>query len=99
MVGNTEDKFYSLVDIYKLAAEHNADYQAARSTFAANVETVPAALGALLPQIDFNYNLRRNQFGGRVNDTANNLNFSGSQVLFDWSKWKTYTQAMYLQKS
>ncbi|APD42047.1 TolC family protein [Francisella orientalis] len=102
MVGNTEDKFYSLVDIYKLAAEHNADYQAARSTFAANVETVPAALGALLPQIDFNYNLRRdlyNQFGGRVNDTANNLNFSGSQVLFDWSKWKTYTQATYLQKS
>ena len=40
-----------------------------------------------------------NQFGGRVNDTANVVNFSGSQVLFDWSKWKTYTQATYLQKS
>lgn len=54
MVGDTEDKYYSLVDIYKLAAEHNADYQAARSTFAANVETVPIALGALLLQVDFN---------------------------------------------
>lgn len=102
MVGDTEDKYYSLVDIYVLAAEHNADYQAARSTFAANVETVPTALGALLPQIDFNYNLRRDlykQFGGTVNDTVNLVNFSGSQTLFDWSKWKTYTQATYLQKS
>ena len=63
---------------------------------------MPTALGALLPQVYFNYNLRRdlyNQFGGRVNDTANVVNFSGSQVLFDWSKWKTYTQATYLQKS
>lgn len=40
-----------------------------------------------------------NQFDSRVNDTANVVNFSGSQVLFDWSKWKTYTQAKYLQKS
>ncbi len=52
MAGKVKDKFYSLVDIYNLAAEHNADYQAARSTFAANVETVPKALGGLLPQID-----------------------------------------------
>lgn len=102
MVGDTEDKYYSLVDIYVLAAEHNADYLSARSTFAANVETVPAALGALLPQINFNYNLRRDlyqQFGGTVNDTVNMVNFSGSQTLFDWGKWKTYTQATYLQKS
>ncbi|MED7818964.1 MULTISPECIES: TolC family protein [unclassified Francisella] len=102
MVGQTKDKFYSLVDIYQLAAKHNAEYQAARSTFAANVETVPTALGALLPQIDFQYNLRRdlyNQFGGQVDDTSNVINFQGSQVLFDWSKWKTYTQATYLQKS
>ncbi|API87613.1 TolC family protein [Francisella uliginis] len=102
MVGQTKDKFYSLIDIYELAAKHNAEYQAARSTFAANVETVPTALGALLPQVDFQYNLRRdlyNQFGGQVDDTSNLLNFQGSQVLFDWSKWKTYTQATYLQKS
>ncbi|QIW10954.1 TolC family protein [Francisella sp. LA112445] len=102
MVGKTKDKFYSLIDIYELAAKHNAEYQAARSTFAANVETVPTALGALLPQIDFQYNLRRdlyNQFGGQVDDTSNVFNFQGSQVLFDWSKWKTYTQATYLQKS
>ncbi|MGQ4002806.1 TolC family protein [Francisellaceae bacterium CB300] len=102
MAGKVKDKFYSLVDIYNLAAEHNADYQAARSTFAANVETVPKALGGLLPQIDAGYNLRYdnyNQFGGIVTDTANNINFNGSQVLFDWTKWKTYTQATYLQKS
>lgn len=102
MVGKTKEKYYSLIDIYKLAAEHNADYQAARATFAANVETAPKALGALLPQVDFNYNLRRDlykQFGGEVNDTVNLVNFTGSQTLFDWSKWKTYTQATYLQKS
>lgn len=46
MVGDTEDKYYSLVDIYKLAAEHNADYQAAdyvllqtkREVYASTVE-------------------------------------------------------------
>ena len=102
MAGEVKEKFYSLVDIYNLAAEHNADYQAARATFAANVETVPKALGGLLPQIDAGYNLRRdnyNQFGGEITDTANNISFNGSQVLFDWTKWKTYTQATYLQKS
>lgn len=102
MAGDVKEKFYSLTDIYKLATEHNADYLAARSTFSANVETAPAALGALLPQIDFSYNLRRDnydQFGGLVTDTANNTRFQGSQTLFDWSQWKTYTQATYLQKS
>ncbi len=102
MAGEVKEKFYSLVDIYNLATDHNADYQAARSTFAANIETVPKALGGLLPQIDFGYNLRRdnyNQFGGKFTDTANNVSFNGSQVLFDWTKWKTYTQATYLQKS
>ncbi len=102
MAGKVKEKFYSLIDVYKLAAEHNADYQAARSTFAANVETVPKALGGLFTQIDFGYNLRRDnydQFGGIVTDTSNNISFNGSQVLFDWTKWKTYTQSTYLQKS
>ena len=102
MVGDTEEKLYSLVDIYNLAAAHNADYQSARSTFAGNVETVPKALGSLLPQVDFAYNLRKdnyNQFGGNIKDFSNGLNFQGSQVLFDWSRWKTFTQATYLQKS
>jgi len=102
MVGDTEEKLYSLIDIYNLAAEHNADYLSARSTFAGNVETAPKALGNLLPQIDFTYNLRKdnyNQFGGNIKDFSNALNFQGSQVLFDWSKWKTYTQATFLQKS
>ena len=40
MAGEVKEKFYSLTDIYTLAAEHNADYLAARSTFAANVEMV-----------------------------------------------------------
>lgn len=100
--GKVKEKFYSLIDVYNLAAKHNADYQSARSTFAANVETAPKALGGLLPRIDFGYNLRGdnyNQFGGTITDTANNLSFSGSQTLFDWSKWKTYTKATYLQKS
>jgi len=102
MAGEVKEKFYSLVDIYSLATEYNADYQAARSTFAANIETVPKALGGLLPQIDAGYNLRYdnyNQFGGIIKDTASNVSFNGSQVLFDWTKWKTYTQATYLQKS
>ena len=102
MVGQTEEKLYSLVDIYELAAEHNADYQEARSTFASNVETVPQALGGLLPRVDVTYNLRRdsyNQFGGLIDDTSQNFAFSGSQVLFDWAKWKTYTRSTYLQKS
>ncbi|KEI34880.1 type I secretion outer membrane protein, TolC precursor [Francisella sp. W12-1067] len=102
MVSSTKEQFYSLIDIYNLAAEHNAEYLAARSTFASNIETVPKALGGLLPKIDFQYNLRRDiydEFGGQVGDTANNFNFSGEQVLFDWSKWKTFTQATYLQKS
>ncbi|MFC4892349.1 TolC family protein [Pseudofrancisella aestuarii] len=102
VVDDKEEKQYSLIEIYKLAAKHNAEYQSARSTFAGNMETVPKALGYLLPQIDFGYNLRRdryNQFGGIVKDTSNNLMINGTQTLFDWSKWKTFTQAMYLQKS
>ncbi|AXA34533.1 TolC family protein [Francisella adeliensis] len=102
MAGDVKEKFYSLTDVYKLAAEHNADYLAARSTFSANVETVPAALGALLPQVDFGFNLRRDnydQFGGQVTDTAQSTSFQGSQTLFDWTQWKTYTRATYLQKS
>lgn len=101
MAGDVKEKFYSLTDVYKLAAEHNADYLAARSTFSANVETVPAALGALLPQVDFGFNLRRDnydQFGGQVTDTAQSTSFQGSQTLFDWTQWKTYTRATYLQK-
>jgi outer membrane protein len=102
MVGDTEEKLYSLISIYELAAAHNAEYQQARSTFASNVETVPQALGGLLPRADITYNLRKdtyNQFGGIIGDTSNNFTFSGSQVLFDWAKWKTYTRATYLQKS
>ncbi len=96
------DKFYSLIDIYELAAEHNAEYLSAQSTFASNVETVPKALGGLLPQIDATYNLRGdnyNQFGGNIKDFSNGINFNGSQMLFDWTRWKTFTQATYLQKS
>ena len=102
IAGPKKAKYYSLIDIYNLAAQHNAQYQAARSTFAANTETVPSALGALLPQINFSYNLKRDissSSEGQVANTTNDIEFSGSQTLFNWSQWKTLTQANYLQKS
>ena len=96
-----KNKIYSLIDIYKLATEHNADYQNAKATFLANMQYAPEILGLLLPKLSYSYNLRHDKYNqdSIVSDTVNSNAFELSQILFDWSTWKTYTKAEFEQKS
>ena len=99
-----DKRHYSLLGIYKLAYENNGHFQAQVAKFRSKKQQVPISLGNLLPTLTLNYNYQGN-YTNPVVFTANNTyvsrgpELSASQVLFDWSAWKTYTAAQYQVKA
>lgn len=92
---------YNLDAIYQLAAENNATYLAAQSTFDAARQTAPIAFGALLPSVNAGYSIgyTRN-YGGSQNETLNqNIGLTANQLLFNWSTWEVFSQAQYQTKA
>lgn len=85
----------NLLEIYQLAEKHDASFQAARATYAAQKEVVPIARGLLLPSLDLSANTTYNNVS-TVNPRSFNSNgysLTATQVVFDWSAWKTFNQA------
>lgn len=80
-----------LATVYQQAAAHNATYQAALKTYNAARYAVPVARGPLLPQLDVSTASYTHDYKANTNTTTFTL--SASQVLFDYSKWTTYTKA------
>lgn len=81
----------NLKDVYLQAAKHNATYQAALRTYDAAKYAVPVARGPLLPQLDISTASYARNFKADNNATAFSL--QATQVVFDYSKWITYTTA------
>jgi outer membrane protein len=95
---------YSLLDVYKLAYKNNAQFQADVANFKSQKENVPISLGALLPSVSVSYSATENYSNPKVFSTETTFptygpELTASQVLFDWSSWKTYTAAQYTMKA
>jgi len=85
-----------LESTYQEAAENNASYQAAGMTYEAAKENIPIAFGALLPDISLtNANLTRNF---KTHEDASGFNLQAVQQVFNYTDWRTYTQAEYQLK-
>ncbi|TNF65719.1 MAG: type I secretion protein TolC [Gammaproteobacteria bacterium] len=101
---SNDQNYYNLKQVYNIASEHNATYQAAFETFKANIEGVGIARGALLPNVgvtsQFNYNYTNQATAGQKEWYFSNVNTATlSQVLFDFGLWSTYSQAQYQAKA
>ncbi|MCF6765951.1 TolC family outer membrane protein [Thiotrichales bacterium 19S3-7] len=99
-----DSSYYNLKQVYNIASQHNATYKAAFETFKANIEGVPIARGALLPNVgvtsQFNYNYTNQTSAGQKEWYFSNVNTATlTQVLFDFGLWSTYTQAQYQAKA
>lgn len=85
----------NLLEIYQLAEKHDATYRAAKYTFEAAEQNEPIALGALLPLIQANASQSWNHVTSNIPEdfSVHNFSISATQVVFDFSAFKTYTQS------
>lgn len=84
-----------LLQVYQLAAAHDATFQAAKQTYAAQKEAVPIARGALLPSLQLTGNETYNNVSNNSPRSYNSNGYSLSltQQIFNFADWKTYDQA------
>ncbi|WP_192483579.1 MULTISPECIES: TolC family outer membrane protein [Cysteiniphilum] len=96
----------NLSGIYQLAQKQNAQYLAAEATFKSTQEAVPAALGALLPNITLGYNAQGNysstadaSTGAKSKYFTQSPSLTATQALFNWGAWGGYNYASYQAKA
>ncbi len=84
-----------LLEVYQLAAAHDATFQAAKQTYAAQKEVVPIARGALLPSLELTGNETYNNVSNNSPRSYNSNGYSLAltQQIFNFADWKTYDQA------
>ncbi len=88
-----------LVEVYQLAANHDAKLAQARANLAANLESQDIAQAPLLPQVsaDASYNKTDSNLGsGNVNTRT--LGVSLSQSLYQHDSWARYSQSKFVVK-
>ena len=97
----TAPQSYDLEAIYQLAAENNATYLAAQSTFDAAREAAPIAFGSLLPSINTGYDIGYTKnTGSSERETLNQtIGLTANQTLFNWSIWEVFSQSQYQVKA
>ena len=98
------DSKYNLFEIYELAYKNNNRFQAEVARFQAQEKSIPISLGALLPSVTATYNYAENYSNPAVFTESKEYRTFGpelnaSQILFDWSAWKTYTASQYTLKA
>ena len=83
-----------LLQVYQLAAAHDATFQAAEQTYAAQKEVVPIARGALLPSLQLTGNETYNNVSNNETRTYNSNGYGLTLTQpFNWTAWKTYDQS------
>ncbi|CAB3756845.1 TolC family outer membrane protein [Paraburkholderia humisilvae] len=86
-----------LLSVVEQAVDHDASVAQARASYEAARQAVPAARGALLPQLSGGWGRGYNRIDTedfpRSSYWQSGWTVSLTQPLFDWTRWTTYQQA------
>ncbi|WP_052266787.1 TolC family outer membrane protein [Pandoraea pulmonicola] len=84
-----------LLQLYSEAQSRDALIASARSAYLANIEALPQARAALLPQITARWGAVNTHYGsGNISNTFGSSGYSLAltQPLFHWDSWQSYQQ-------
>ncbi len=87
-----------LTAVYQQAAQNNATYQAARMTYEAAKENIPITFSALLPTVTVGSPTTAFARNFNTHQTITSFGLTATQPVFNYSDWKTYTQAQFQLK-
>ena len=87
---------YGLLDVYQLAANHDAQLAQARAEYEANQQVVDTARAPLLPQISVDGSYNRNDSSRDESDVdTRDLSLNLRQSLYKHDSWARFSQAEY----
>ncbi|VVE82496.1 Outer membrane protein TolC [Pandoraea sputorum] len=84
-----------LLQLYSEAQGRDALIASARSSYLANIEALPQARAALLPQVTARYGAVNTHYGsGNISNTFGSSGYSLAltQPIFHWDSWQSYQQ-------